>query len=55
MYIVALLIHVSSLVEAEIIVKRLNALNQEVFFKFRQNSSLQDILSLNKTGNACIT
>jgi hypothetical protein len=39
MYIAALLIPESSLVEAETTVKKLSALNQEVFFKFRQNSS----------------
>jgi len=37
-YIAALLIPESSLVEAEITVKKINAINQEVFFKFRQNS-----------------
>jgi hypothetical protein len=39
MYIAALLLPESSLDEAEITVKTLNALSQEVFFKFRQNSS----------------
>jgi hypothetical protein len=39
MYIAALLIPESNLVEAEITVKKIKALNQGVFFKFRQNSS----------------